>query len=577
MLEDELGDQHALIATAEGMCPVPWIAGDDQEEISEANSTPGLVSSGRVRDAAGTNPIKPELLAAFKGILAALFKLGLVDLGGLDPALRKEIRALAAAMPDPPEGAERPIGVPAGGTGTSDQAGAEGSGGAEAEGTPGDAGAAESGGGGSEEPNELEQAAIDALPSAIFGILGTGIADGGFPPPSAFLNGLTGLGMGVLQGLAMNQLMSMLGGAPKDTDSTLKWAMALLGPKLAGMMLDKGLVSEQFLGGLDGPYQGAALRVGDLNEKGESITAGLPTVEIEGKHAARDGDPMDPNGVAVRFGAEKVLLGGKPAARADNARNPHYGSQSTKTQTWFPLNNGAAKTFIGGQTSNPKPEVPKELQDGPGGKGGAGNLPSLDKPDRPTKADMPDGRAYVWDPHDREWYIWDPEQGFSSNLTGLANLIDVPDFVKDIFGWGGDTWGDINGENDWTLLGLNLGSPHWPGAGNPTLWWIPDVLWGIDMREYYLLHDWIADFNNPAHGENPFAWTDWEWDSFVAGIESSSNPAKWVLQIIYSSATSIVSIGSIWDSLLGWLDHELGFPDRYGDPNHGGRYGPRKR
>ena len=75
----------------------------------------------------------------------------------------------------------------------------------------------------------------------------------------------------------------------------------------------------------------SAARQGDLTQHGGTITSGCPTVLIEGKPAARAGDPhvcpmLNPGvpppphvGGALLGGCPTVFIGGLPAARVGDA------------------------------------------------------------------------------------------------------------------------------------------------------------------------------------------------------------------------------------------------------------------
>jgi hypothetical protein len=99
-----------------------------------------------------------------------------------------------------------------------------------------------------------------------------------------------------------------------------------------------------------------AIRQNDKDLKGNTVTAGLPTVLVEGMPLARINDPMDKSGISVKTGAPRIAAGGPLlfAACID--------SQSGAGVNFAP---GANSVFLHGPCASP-PSIPAGVNYNPG-------------------------------------------------------------------------------------------------------------------------------------------------------------------------------------------------------------------
>ncbi|MEO6039838.1 MAG: PAAR domain-containing protein, partial [Saprospiraceae bacterium] len=322
---------------------------------------------------------------------------------------------------------------------------------------------------------------------------------------------------------------------PGPEDSVGTWAKAVVGPKLASLYFSGPLNK---LWGERGPYRAAALRVGDRDELCNPIQEGFPTVKIEGCPAARVGDAVGCSGVAVKYGAKTVTIGGKVAARVDDPLT--WGSKSCINSSFL---NGASRTNIGGvinwdpdkDPESDKPEIPEEVkkqsESVPTENGGAPGGERLEYagvfgPDK--KAQMPEAPGIYFDKPASEYRIWDPFgiKSWSSTLTEQSNLLDIGAF-GDIFESNGSPALALKTETQghWYLFGglVDLGSPNFPGAGTGTYWFIPDTICGLDMSPYFFQHDWIYYPASERWDGRSGAWTQFleqEWQPYLTGAQS---------------------------------------------------------
>ncbi|MCC6264288.1 MAG: hypothetical protein IT169_11975 [Bryobacterales bacterium] len=405
--------------------------------------------------------------------------------------------------------------------------------------------------------------------------------------------------LGAIAGAVGGQVFSfaagaLKGGPPEDSASTLDWAMATVAPQVATKVFSMGNLAKTF-GLQGGPYDGQALRFGDCDEGGNPILQAANSVAIGGRAAAREGDFVATSDV-VEWGVKNVLIEGKPAAKAWNG-SAKVGSRSAQGKKKF--QSGAQNVFIGGvttrkydQNSEP-PEVPAEL---------SGNFPNSEFKGNHNPNDPAPKEPGFYMQSDGEMRHWDPGNGWSSSLSEQSNLSPWGTFgMSDLVGWfddGAGSWVEENlalrnlfrasGEpgwlnealtslglpaqqtpGNWYLLGglIDLGSPVSPGAGTGSTWWVPDTLFGYEMNSYYVPHDWTYRPDDPRLA----TWSGllWqlehvEWATFQAGLGDSVDPLRVILQSIYSTATTLATLATWWDSYMQSINERLGRPDVLG-------------
>lgn len=397
--------------------------------------------------------------------------------------------------------------------------------------------------------NQLPQIAAEQATALLANLWGGGLAG----LSDNLVGALGGPFTGIMAQFALSKLM---GEGPDDNSSTMDWAMATVAPKL-GMKLLSGT-----FGGGGGSYASPALRAGDLDSKSNAILAGCNSVLIGGQPAAREGDPVDKKGVEIKFGVPLVKIGGQNAARVDIPAG--YGAVSLDIPAQF-LKGHDKKTLIGGMTNNPFKELPP-VPDGVPGPAEGKNAPSRFDP--VNNPDPPKEPGWYMQP-DGEYRYWDPATGWGSSLSEYESLFNIG-FVKDIFKAGAEPsmlnkilssssigLTDPTKSGNWYLLGgwINLGSPEKPGAGTGSTWFVPDILFGMDMSKFFIAHDWRfrpdwAEFTKDWNGWF-LHWMEAEWPAFLAGWNSHGyNPVGLLFQVVYSFATSAAGLSAWW---AGWL------------------------
>jgi hypothetical protein len=280
------------------------------------------------------------------------------------------------------------------------------------------------------------------------------------------------------------------------------------------------------------------------------LSAGLPTARVTSK--------TDSPGVMIEKGAPTVLVGGKGASISPPApppdpdapanagpagpeapQAPDSGSGSTASDG----EGGAPDGQAGGATRGKPGEVVEE--DGHKGYADIMHLPVKQDGHDPHAPLAEEPFRYVC-PQTDEWRAWDPARGMSATPSETPGLT-LPDWGLFVAGENERGWfGNEYTPGNWYLLGglIDLGSPIWPGAGSGGAWYIPDSILGRDMSSYYIPHDWMYHpGGHPNHPKPSFGdiFTEWEIPSFIAGL--SFDPLQNVLQVVYSGATTLISIG----------------------------------
>ncbi len=341
-----------------------------------------------------------------------------------------------------------------------------------------------------------------------------------------------------------------------------------------------------------------AVRMGDVDDSGDVSLLGVANIMVEklpvsritdlvvGPKAPPPGKPILQGGATVLSamlptaflsakvavpsmmakGAATVFVGGakaslSPAAAANRTKNQGNPapkgpaspqSTSSGSKGGASGGNGASQGTDAGDSKVGDGKVDvggfKVPSDDPYAQEEAGDISKLPgKQHDPTAS--PDDEAFRL-PDGRAWY---PETGMSLSPEEYNSLKDTP-FLRGLL-QATDTTGTLGvptKPGNWYLLGglIDLGSPMNPGAGSIAAWWIPDSIFGLSMSPYYLQHDWT--FRPEEYGAAGKPWwqmfTDWEIPSFLTGLAATNgNPVHAGLQVIYSGATSIVS-------LLNWYD-----------------------
>jgi len=521
---DEAGDEYTVFPTTAGPTLLPWVSGSPMDIKHGRLAAGGFVEAGAVQGLRKDEQSHPSIRDSDKTLIAAvldaLTRMGLIrlpqhsDVPGGQQHQPLFPRSEKTGAPDN----EMP-GEPTGDT----------PGGATAPSMPAQTKPALV-------DNKFFEPGMQALASAV----GRGIAGGGFGAFSLLgeLKGvLTSVGLSMVMGSLLKKLMPV-----DDESSTGEWALSQVGPLLAQQLLKGSGYLDKICGTYKGPYESPALRVGDQDKNKNAITSGCPTVLIEGAAAARVGDIVDKNGKKTKFGAAKVLIGGSNAARVDDPAG--YGTKSQDGDASFLLAPAAKKTTIGGGTTNPKPPIPEKM------KAESGIPESKVFPFDPDGT--PPEAGYVFNPQEGEWRMWDPELGYSASLTEYELLPDwkpyLPDWMEEALGLN-TSW--KRGDSGSVLWGLfKLGTPYWPGAGTGSTWFVPDRVFGIDMGSMYLLHDWMFNPSDPETGNLPglLRHLGVEWRAFLEGLRSHDNPIGWILQVIYSAATTSAALSDWWDN-----------------------------
>lgn len=535
---DESGDEFAILPTPSGSNVVPWVCGTHLDTEKEDFSVGGFVTKGdlqRMTDRGSSNssnqPSQEEIKAA---AIQLLLRLGL-------------IKPQASQTPFN-DGPTNPV--------TQEPTQISGQGQAEGDNAP--------------QPNGSDKPNVwDGLPQAKFDAGATILAHAFSYEslnPSHLVKGMSGalasMGANFVLGQAIGKIL------PLDAESsTAEYAVAKLGPKLIQELVSGSLSGNyaKFLPTSHGPYETLALRVDDIDNNGNPILKGCPKVLIEGMPAARSGDAVSSPGNKLTHGAAKVLIGGKYAARQGDTA-----TDVTGFTMCAPMN--AVKTYIGGLSSNPAPPVPQQFIDA-----GFTVPPNNEHPIADPTKPMPEDPTLFWDPDPNnpeigEWRPWagtkGPRTGWGATLSEYYNNT-----------WGADmsdSWKLDSQSTKWynrLPFIVDFGTPQYPGAGNGSIWFIPDKLFGADIARYYRFHDWL--FSLP---KDPKHWLDYplfgilnvEWPAFKEGVwhRSSLYPIQLASQVLASGATTIVGLTLWWDNFLQGLDEQMGFPDQYGQYPH---------
>lgn len=556
VFESEDGDHYTLLSTKDGPVLSHWIKGSPAEE-ARGGVPGGFVELPEQDHPSQEENVDPEALEELRQFVERAVT---SQRQGATNHRNSPFSGGPGAVPPPAlhdsatGGGDAPAtSSGAGPDGSADSPGSQQSS-AEREGSSGDS-------------VDFTGAGTTAAGSILASLLGSGELNviGGL------MGGLQSLGVGVLTNKLLGS--SMGPGAIGAITNPGDLALWVGGPKIAKALALDGAY-KPFLE--PSPYDALALRQGDTDSAGNTIVSGLPTVQIESAPAAREADPADgkgkPPGESCKFGAKTVLIGGEPAARVHMSGFPGWG---TTAGAPF-LQSSNSSVFVGGTTTNPDPGVPEEMDkksEGRFGKGpdGKDRAPaSLEVKPWDPEGPPPDGPCRSFDPNAGEWRYWDGK-GWSATLSEYSALPGwIPYWSLEssgqysgtanyVFSLFGVDWFHEQKGNTYLLGGLlDLGSPMFPGAGNTASWWVPDSLFGIDMSPYYTTHDWIFDPANKGHVlDGIYRNLGIELEAFLAGIQSSYCPAHWILQIIYSSATTIAGLLQWWDMFKEEVDGAL--------------------
>lgn len=519
LYEDESGEVLAVLPTPRGPKLVPWVPGTTRDlRRSDARKGGHMPAAALQKEAnqpppdIGEGITRKELLRA---LMRVLDRLGLL------------------------QKAQAPGGNGGGG----------GNGGAGGSNAPTGAGSTELPGGGSPGKPEFPEFFDNPYFKPVAGFFVSQLAaawnGGGFNIGGNSLGILSGIAQNLVLGELINRLFPV-----DDKSSTAEWTIATLGPFIAAQCFgDLGSAGRVILRQIQprmGPYETAALRIGDLDAKGNAIITGMPSVLIEGFAAARELDQVDKKGAKCVGGAKKLMIGGLYGARTHEK-----GTGTVSCDAAAPFMKGAANVFVGGPWVNsvdPKarPPIP----------------PQFDQEQFPPSGDhdrsdpKPDKKGTYFDLDSGEWRMYDPDKrGWSASVTEAAN-------ASYFTPWDDATSWDF--DHDTSVLGglFDFGSPQWPGAGTGSTWFVPDVLFGIDMSPYFTLHDWIFDPKNITNFWQIF--TDSEIPPFLANL--NYNPFQILFQIIYSGATTLASIAGWWETIWREVERELGLMGADGNP-----------
>jgi uncharacterized Zn-binding protein involved in type VI secretion len=525
---DAAGDEWMVLPGEEGLTTLPYVSGSPLDLWQEKPRDGGFVDAESLRrrmDPAAMGKLSQELRALQMALMAALAK------------------AAAAAPPSSSGSQARP--------GQTKPSNASGPGSGNA---PADEGEPQSSPG---RPSAWEQfrdgaasSAAQGAGQAVFSSLVSAYAQSGSLDAMLgaikggdLVKGLAGGALSGVVGLGVQTAFNSLWAVDDNSSATEqvahKFAQDLVG-MLPGALTGSGssLVGKivgNFGGGGPSPLL-AAIREGDLDIKGNKVSTGSSDVIIETHPAARVTDPVDKTGVVLSGGSTTVLVNALSATRLFD---------TVSKDGKFPK--GAVRTFIGGASSTgaalPPPGAAGGGSGGSGGDGGGesgGDSGSL--PECPAGRDPPEYSCL--DPVKGEWNpLDDVNAGFANTPEEYDSIWPtLPDWLRNIFR------ADENGysllgiqeiKDHWYLLGglIDLGSPHYPGAGTGNFWWIPDRVFWMDMRNYFVPHDWwfapktFLQFFEPIY--------KWEIPAFLAGW--SWDPIHLALQLLYSAATTSIS------------------------------------
>lgn len=165
--------------------------------------------------------------------------------------------------------------------------------------------------------------------------------------------------------------------------------------------------------------------------------------------------------------------------------------------------------------------------------------------------------------------IYIPGEGWTTSVNDREGFIDIGIFKEIFISKGGtDNLANFLGitqvpqkAGNWYAFGglIDFGAPGVPGAGNGTIWFVPNRVLGADMTAFFDYHD--RNYYHKNDGGKPTTLADIgkildvEWGSFMAGISAEgAGPLTLALQMVYSTATTAIGVGTAaWNSVKGLL------------------------
>lgn len=401
-------------------------------------------------------------------------------------------------------------------------------------------------------------------------------------------NILSSLGGAALQNLGnmlMGSLMGALFAGVTDESSLGSQLAAKFGPQLMGLaqqnmgkVLDAvqsgGLspdVMNQIQAYFTGVASAASIPLGKAEEKGGAGYVLLEGGEGDGPRALKVTDFIQPEDSCPKQtgkyteGNPTVLINGQPAVGKG-----HKGTCPCSKPV-MPLNL-ATRVFMGKPPPPPAPAPAKGADGGSGGGGsggggggggggvggggtggassGAGGTAGTvgDACDPKSQAiqealaeneEGPDGigRPLVCeaDPANPDAGTvqrppsWDPPD-LAKTLFGIENVATPAEAAQGIENWE-LLWGAIE-----------IGGPQEPRAGAADSWWIPDKVFGYNMADFYLYHD--QHFNDDRNLSQLDTILGVEAASFYQGLRRGFDPGRLILQMLYSTFTTSVAVGT---------------------------------
>lgn len=383
-------------------------------------------------------------------------------------------------------------------------------------------------------------------------------------------NILSSLGGAALQNLGnmlMGSLMGALFGGVTDESSIGSQLAAKFGPQLMGMaqqnigkVLDavqSGGLSPEVMDQIEAYFFGVAsaasiplgkavdagaggyvlveggphaLKQGDLalhdncNKPPGAFVEGHPTIFINGKQAIGKGHKAIcgcGETVMPKILAGTVLMGKPPPPPAPSPANGAGGGSGGGESGGGGSGSGGATGTAGtiGDACDPNSQVVKEAlaenEEGPEGIG----RPLVCEADPANPSAGTVQRPPSWDPPD-----------WAKTLFGIENVATEAEAAQGIENWE-LLWGAIE-----------IGGPQEPRAGAADSWWIPDKVFGYDMADFYLYHDQhFDDDRNLSQLDTIFGV---EAASFYQGLRRGFDPGRLVLQMLYSTFTTSVAVGT---------------------------------
>jgi uncharacterized Zn-binding protein involved in type VI secretion len=342
--------------------------------------------------------------------------------------------------------------------------------------------------------------------------------------------------------------------------------------------------------------------LGNKDNMADFVITGLPTVLVCGKPIARASDILCPSGKTIVQGSAQVSAGSLPVARftsltavpstivtsqstvlvegissgmllpdgalickapdisstgnmSSNPPSSDGGPRGLQTSSKHTLSDGRILDGVNNTVTNP---VTGEIQ----------NLPENARFDPQTNSFFQLSQTTPMTPEQEAALLnevvspleieelkasgeaafrreWSFDDGYSSSPFERATISELPGFMK--AGEDGiSTLGFPMKKGNYYALGglLDLGSPEWPGAGTGSgaQWMIPDRVGIWRMSDYYVQHDATFDPSNHSLGQK----LQVEWTAFLAGL--SIDPVQNLLQIVYSTATTSVALGTSGNS-----------------------------